>query len=305
MPHLLSPLRLAHMRLPNRIALAPHPSGFANTDGFVSPALADYYIRRAQGGVGLLMLEPAWVTSPSKPHPHLGLYHDCFIPSLAALAESAQIYGGRVFVPLYCPLDPASMSADQLDALRDQFMLAAWRALAASCDGILLSAADKGVFAELFSPLSNQRTDRHGITLEGRLRLALLVVEGIRAWLGSRIAIAFSLNADEMVGGGLTLQDARVMGQRLVNAGVNMLDITVKPAGDLPVAQFPGWRVPLAAAVKRALLNVPVMTSGALGEPDLADSVIREGSADMVMIGSALRDDPDWPHHARLALAQT
>lgn len=197
------------------------------------------------------------------------------------------------------------MSADQLDALRDQFMLAAWRALAASCDGILLSAADKGVFAELFSPLSNQRTDRHGITLEGRLRLALLVVEGIRAWLGSRIAIAFSLNADEMVGGGLTLQDARVMGQRLVNAGVNMLDITVNPAGDLPVAQFPGWRVPLAAAVKRALLNVPVMTSGALGEPDLADSVIREGSADMVMIGSALRDDPDWPHHARLALAQT
>lgn len=305
MPHLLSPLRLAHMRLPNRIALAPHPSGHANADGFVSPALADYYIRRAQGGVGLLMLEPAWVMPPTKPHPHLGLYHDSFIPTLAALTTTAQIYGGRVFIPLYCPLATASMAADQIDALRDQFMLAAWRALAASCDGIILSAADKSIFAELFSPLSNQRGDRHGLTLEGRLRLALLVVEGIRAWLGPRIAIAFSLNADEMVDGGLSLQDARVMGQRLVNAGVNLLDITVEPKGDIPIAQFPGWRVPLAAAVKRSLLTVPVMTSGALGEPDLADSVIREGSADLVMIGEALRDDPDWPQHARLALAQT
>src|SRR5262249_3311250 len=71
---------------------------------------------------------------------------------------------------------------------------------------------------------------------------------------------------------------------------------------DVHVASFPGWRVPLAAGIKRVMLDVPIMTGGGLGDPLLADGVVRDGSVDLVMIDSALRADPTWPRQAYTAL---
>lgn len=307
MPHLFSSLRVARVQLLNRIVFASHAQDLVDTTGFVAPSLASYYLRRARGGAGLIVPQPAFVFPPAfdQPHSHLGLYHDGQIAPLAAFVRECHDIGSRVLLPLECPLPAPDTPIEQLNALREQWMQAGWRALAARCDGILLSAADGGALHTLLSPLRNTRTDGYGKDLDGRLRLSLELVEGLRSWFGKRLLIAFRLNADEMTAGGMTIQDTRVIARRLANAGVDLLDITLLETSGVSIARFPGWRVPLAAAIKRVLPEVPIMTSGSLGDPTLADGVIREGSADLVALGHSLRADPDWPQHTRSLLSQT
>lgn len=303
MPDLFSPLKLGRMQLPNRIALAPAPTGLAHTDGFVGPELTAYYTRRAEGGVGLVVSEALMVVPP-RPEPgsvHLGIYADPFVPGLRRLVSSIQAHGARVLLTLDAP-PPVEATASELFALGDAYVLAAWRALCAGADGIMLAAADGGLLHTLFSPLQNRRSDAFGPGLDGRLRLPLAISENVRRWLGPRLVVGFRMLADELEPGGMTLQDSRVAAKRLIAGGVRLLDL-VPPAGNTQVARFPGWAIPLANSIKR-VTDVPVIGSGLLGDPLLADSVVRDGSVDLVMLDGALRADPDWPRTARAALAE-
>lgn len=304
MANLFSPLTIGGRGLPNRIALAPGPCGAASADGFASAGAIDYYEQRARGGAGLLLTEPMRVVAPSEPMrgAHLGLYADAFVPQLAQLVARAHAHGARVLFALDEPAPPGPPSAAELSALGEAFVLAAWRAHCAGADGIMLSAADGGLFHSQLSPLRSQRDDAYGRSIPGRQRLALEIVETARHWLGTRLIIGFRLLAEEFTPGGLTLQDTRVLAKRLTAAGVRLLDVT---AHDAPphVARFPGWLVPLANSVKR-IVDVPVIVSDELDDPHLADSVIRDGSVDMVMLDKALRLDPGWPLKARERLAE-
>ncbi len=301
MADLFSLLSIGGRELPNRIVLAPTPSGTAGADGFVSDATVDYYWRRARGGVGLLLSEALRVVAPPDDGraPHLGIYADAFVPGLRRLVGAARAEGARVLLTLDAPGPPPQ----DLAPLREAFTLAAWRALCAGADGVLLTAADGGALHQLLSPLQNQRADDYGPSSEGRSRLALEILEEIRRWLGRRLLLGFRLPADEFTPGGLTLQDARVLAKRVTAAGVRLLDITAHAAPP-GVARFPGWAVPLAASVKR-VVDVPVIGSGELGDPHLADSVVRDGSVDLVMLDGSLRRDPDWPLRARDILERT
>lgn len=300
MADLFSPIAIGGRELPNRIVLAPGPSGAAAADGFVGDAAVDYYWRRARGGVGLILSEALRVSAPpgDAPDPHLGLYTDAFVPGLRRLVAAARAEGARVLLTLDAPDSPAPTA--ELSPLREAFVLAAWRAHCAGADGVLLTAADGGLLQQLLSPLTNARDDAYGRDLDGRLRAALAVVEGVRRWVGRRLTIGFRMVADELAPGGMGLQDARVVAKRLTAAGVRLLDVAAPAAGP-EVARFPGWAVPLASSIKR-VTDVPVIGSGLLGDPALADSVVRDGSVDLVMLGGALRDDPDWPRAARAAL---
>ena len=102
--------------------------------------------------------------------------------------------------------------------------------------------------------------------------------------MGSRFVVGIRLNVEEFAPGGLTLQDARVIAKRLIAAGVKLLEVSAEAKGNVPVAQFPGWRVPLAAGIK-AVVDVPVIVGALSDDVLLADSVIREGSADPSTLG--------------------
>jgi 2,4-dienoyl-CoA reductase-like NADH-dependent reductase (Old Yellow Enzyme family) len=302
MPHLFSPLKLGRISLPNRIVLASAPSGYATPDGFLSPSAHEFYRRRAEGGAGLLIVEPMLVRPPAPDAciAHLGLYADPFVAGLAALATDIHRLGGRVCVALGDPCPALEREAD-VAVLREEYIAAGWRAWAAGCDGIILSSAEPGAIQQLMSPLHNHRTDRYGGT-DGRLRLPVEILEGLREWLGRRLLVGFRLNADEMTAGGLTLQDTRVIARRLVAAGVRLLDVTIIDPTAAAVAHFPGWQLPIAAAIKRTLPDIPIMAGGGIDDPILADFAISDSSADLVLIGRALRNDPDWPRHAFAAL---
>ena len=300
MPHLFSPFKLARLSLPNRIVLGVGASGCPTPGGFASPHLVEFYAQRGAGGAGLLCVEPALVLPGVAPDAQLGIYHDAFVPGLTVLASAIRAGGAYTCLAL---ADPPFVFAttNGLHLIREAYIAAAWRARAAGFDAILLSSAEPGALHTLVSPLHNQRSDNYGGDFDGRLRLALEIVEGVRAWLGRRLLVGFRLNVDELTPGGIELRDARIIAQRLLDTGVGLLDVTVAPRNGA-VAQFPGWRVPLAAAIKRLLPDVPILSGGGLADPQLADGAIRDGSVDLVRIGQALRTDPDWPRRAFDAL---
>jgi 2,4-dienoyl-CoA reductase-like NADH-dependent reductase (Old Yellow Enzyme family) len=307
MPHLFSPLTVGGVKLINRVVMAPYPSGCATQDGSVDDALYDYYLQRAHGSVGLIITEPARVIPPvpGETRAHFGLYDDGFIPRLKRLSQAVHGTGSRLLVMLDAPSTLADATTPELGALAVNFLRAAWRAQEAGCDGIALSAADSGVLHLLTSPLTNKRTDRYGGNTSNRLRMPLEIIEGVRTWLGPKFLIAFRMVAEEFAPEGITFQDARVNARRLVAAGTNLLDVMTDTRTEVAIAQFPGWRVPLASGIKRMISDVPVISSGLLGDPHLADSVVRDGSVDLVMLGKALRTNAYWTHIAHIVLASS
>lgn len=300
MPDLFSPLTIGGCELPNRIVMAPLPSGLAAADGFVGPELVEHYARRARGGVALIVTEPLLALPPPDPAArHLGVYSDLFVPGLRRLVAATHAHGAGVLLALDAPAAPPG--ACNLPEVIEAFLLAAWRAHCAGADGLMFTAADGGLLQSLLSPLTNHRKDEYGGDLGGRLRAALAIVEGVRGWLGRRTLLGFRLIADELTPGGLGLQDARVVVKRLTAAGVHLID-AAPPVSAPSVARFPGWAIPLASSIRR-ITDVPVIGSGLIDDPLLADSVVRDGSVDLVMLGRALQRDPDWPRAARARLA--
>jgi 2,4-dienoyl-CoA reductase-like NADH-dependent reductase (Old Yellow Enzyme family) len=300
MADLLSSLVISGKVLPNRIVMAPSHSGFASVDGFVGAELVDYYARRAQGGVGLILSEPLLVAPPppGEGEVHLGIYADAFVPGLRRLTQATRAHGARVLLCLETHILSDALDTAGLLAVRDSFVLAAWRAFCAGADGVMLSSADGGLLHTLVSPARNRRLDAYGGEIAGRLRFPLEVIETVRAWMGSRLIIGFRLAAEEFSPGGMGLQDARMIARRVTSAGVRLLDVTVTADDATTLARFPGWAVPLVNGVKRVTPDVPVICFGLHGDHRLADSVIRDGSVDLVSVDHTLRNDPDWPLRA-------
>jgi NADPH2 dehydrogenase len=280
------------------------PSGCAAPDGFVSPDLATYYLVRAQAGAGLIVLEPTYVLPPRDgATPHLGLYADAQVPDLRRCVDALHEAGAAVLVMLDQPLWTPQLAERELREIGEAFVMAAWRARACCADGIMLSTVDGGPFEQLISPLRNQRSDGYGGSVFARSQLLREVVEGIERWLGSQFIVGVRLNAEEFTPGGLSLQDARLLATRLASAGVRLLEIQAQTASDTPIAHFPGWCVPMAAGI-RAVVDIPVMVGGLLDDPELADSVIRDGGADLISVGARLRVEPGWPRTAHAYLSQ-
>jgi 2,4-dienoyl-CoA reductase-like NADH-dependent reductase (Old Yellow Enzyme family) len=175
------------------------------------------------------------------------------------------------------------------------FVAAAWRGRAAGCAWVVLDGAVGSLLHQLHTPLVNQRADEYGGL--GRLRLATEIVEAIRRWLGPQFLIGYRLVVDELRPDGITLHESRVGAHQLVSAGINLLDIVVTTDPDQLIAYFPGWQIPLVESI-RGVVDVPLIANGTLGDAELAESILVEGSADLIGLAQTLTDQPDWPAHA-------
>lgn len=293
MADLFTPLQVAGQRLANRIVMAPAPSGLAGRDGFCHAALVSYYERRARAGVGLIVTEPLFICEPGEAAAHLGIWHDGFLPGLRRLSAAAHAFGCRIVFLLEVPAVDVPAAS-----LIDLYLQATWRALAAGADGVFLSIADDGGLAQLVSPrylLSN------GGAAGDRIQPVLTIIEHIRQRFGRRLWIGLRMPAAELIPGGLSHQDARLIARRAVAAGAQILDVTVTRYTP-DVARFPGWTIPLIAGIRRIASEAVVIGSGQLSDPLLADAVIQDGSIDLVMLCTALRVMPEWPQMARRIL---
>ncbi len=325
MPDLLSPLSLPGLTLKNRIVMPPMWSGQATPDGFVTPAIVEYHRRRAAAGCGLIIVEHTFVHPRGRHTPaQIGVDTDATIDGLHTLAmairregavaclqlshagsrASSRVIGTRPLGPsaVRHPYEPdgdvpEALSRGMIPEVVRAFGDAAVRARAAGFQVVEVHAAHGFLLGQFLSPLTNRRDDEYGGVVENRSRLHVAVLEEVRARLGCEVPVFVRLGAHDETPGGLELDDACRTAARLAEAGASLIDVSGGLQGSRGIGKGPAYFVPYAQAIKAAV-GVPVMVTGGIGEPDLADRAVREGWTDLVGIGRAMLNDPDWANKA-------
>ncbi|MGQ9497439.1 MAG: oxidoreductase [Desulfotomaculales bacterium] len=327
---LFEPVQIGAMQLKNRIVKPPMVTNYATDDGAVTERLKAYHAARARGGVGLIIVEAAYVHPGGRGFSReLGIYADDLIPGLRTLADAVHAHGAKIAIQLYhggrqtsskvtgspivapSPIPwaedqevPRELTVEGIRALVDAFGEAARRAKEAGFNAVEVHGAHGYLINEFLSPLSNRRTDAYGGTLENRMRFPLEVVAKVREKVGPDFPVIYRLSAVEFVPGGLTMEETAVFAQRLVEAGVNAIHVSAgiyaSSAMIIPPMAVPrGCHVQYAAAIREATgARVPVIAVGRIKDPAMAERILQEGKADLVAMGRALLADPDLPRKA-------
>jgi len=170
----------------------------------------------------------------------------------------------------------------------------------AGFDFVELHGAHGYLLSQFFSPAFNHRTDEYGGSLAGRMRFGLECVSATRAAVGENYPIFFRLGAWEDMADGIKIEEAVRFATELEKAGVDVIDVSVghlegpgfgaSPAPDKPMGTFAN----LAEAIKKKV-TVPVMAVGRINTPEVAETLLAEGKADLVAVGRQLIADPFWP----------
>jgi 2,4-dienoyl-CoA reductase-like NADH-dependent reductase (Old Yellow Enzyme family) len=330
MTNLFSPLTVKKFTLKNRIVLPPMANNMADDSGAVTDAHIKHYVRRAKAGVGMVIVEHAYIRRDGRMNDRqLGIYDDALIPGLRRLAEAVKACdtavgiqithgGGKVTQAAAGaqPLAPSdglvpggseaarALTPAEIEAVVQAFVAAARRALAAGFDFVEVHGAHGYLLSQFLSPLANRRGDAYGGDMPGRLRLPVQVVQAVRQAVGGDHLLLYRLGASDFMPGGLTEAEGRQAAAALAAAGVDLLDIS----GGLNGSEPPGWDktsqgyyVPMAAAI-RADVTVPVVVAGGITDPHFANRVVAAGQVDLVAIGRAMLADADWAVRARQAI---
>jgi 2,4-dienoyl-CoA reductase-like NADH-dependent reductase (Old Yellow Enzyme family) len=190
--------------------------------------------------------------------------------------------------------EPMALDARGLDAVVEDFASAARRALQAGFDVLEVHGAHGYLLHQFLSPLSNQRDDEYGRSLENRARLLLRVVRAVRQMAGESLPLIVRISATDAAEGGFDVDEAAVVARWAVDAGADLIDVS---SGGLVAHQVievsPGYQVPLAAKI-RASAGVPVTAVGMIADGPHAESVLAAGDADAVFVGREWLRDPHF-----------
>ena len=332
-PRLFSPIRLGPREARNRIVSTPHTTGFG-IGGFPRERWLAYEREKARGGAGTIMMFGSASVHPSSPVAAAGgieYWDPAIVPHLRAMADAVHASGGLCLAqvshwgrggdgryadePLLAPSDepdethhgiPRALTKAEIHVLVDAFAQAARHVKAGGYDGVDLSCWGGHLTEQFLSPVSNRRTDEYGGSLDNRLRFCLETLEAVRGAVGADLVVGARLTGDQMVPGGLTLEDTQAIAARLAATG--WLDYVTVSGGSTERYQAlpyvtPTYYAPLgvynrfAAAVKAAV-RIPVIVAGRVVHPAQAEEVLAQGWADAVAMTRALIADPEMPRKA-------
>ncbi|BCG80778.1 oxidoreductase [Mesorhizobium sp. 113-3-3] len=188
---------------------------------------------------------------------------------------------------------PHALDEQEILQLIERFVEAARRAERAGFDFIELHAAHGYLIFQFLSPLSNQRTDRWGGSLENRMRLVVEVARAVKK-AAPKLMLGTRLSVKDWVDGGFDVEDAIEVAKALKAEGVAYL--CCSSGGNSPLQKLPtgpGYQVHLAEAVRKGA-DIPTRAVGLIDDPQQAEAVIAEGRADMVALARAFLADPRW-----------
>ena len=197
---------------------------------------------------------------------------------------------------------PQMLDKADMEAVRDAFVQATGRAERLGFELIELHMAHGYLMHEFLSPLSNQRNDAFGGSIENRMRFPLEVFDAVRAAWPARKPLGVRVSASDWVDGGWTVENSVVLAKALKDHGCDYICASSGGvSGDQKISLGPGYQAPFAAQI-RAGADIPTMAVGMILEPDYAESLVTDGTADMVALARGLLYDPRWAWHAAEAL---
>ena len=323
---LFTPIKIGTMDVKNRFVMPAMGTNLASHDGTASEGLISYYTERAKGGFGLLITECSAVSYDGRSLINeCGLWDDSLIPSYRKLTDSVHKYGAKIAVqlrhcgretePKYtggkeviapskipcpsCQSMPHEMTTEEVYDMVGTFGDAALRGKKAGFDAVELHASHGYLIAQFLSGHANKRTDEFGGSLHNRMRFLRLILEDIHKKVGEDFPIIVRISGSEMITGGREIQETKAVCQMCEAEGVSAIHVSISTYGSLcycigSTYLAPGYETEAAAAVKKSV-SIPVITVGRYTDPEIAEAVIRDGSADMVAFGRQSIADPHFP----------
>ncbi|MGX6509603.1 oxidoreductase [Rhodococcus sp. SJ-2] len=331
-PALFTPGRIGSIEIPNRILKSPQSTATSNSDGTVSQRTVNHYRRLGEGGAGLVMVEYSHIDDDASKAIHNQLGNSCreHVPGLGWLADEVHSTGAKVGLQIAhggrqkflgtAPIKsatasswsdvegqygvvPTPMTVEEIDAVVKSFGAAAARAWAARFDLVEVHAGHGYLITNFLSPHTNWRDDEYGGSFENRARLLLRIVDEIRASVPRDFPLSIRLSVSDYEPDGITIEETVELCRLLEAHGVDVLHCSgghhagmeweVSPWYQVRAPHRWGWE-----KIKEAV-SIPVIASGSLVTPEVADEIIASGSADFVSLGRAMLADPDWARKAR------
>ncbi|MEM9667431.1 MAG: FAD-dependent oxidoreductase [Pseudomonadota bacterium] len=329
--NLFEPITLGSVELKNRIVSTGHET-FLDRGGLIDDELVAYHEARARGGAGLIITEVASVHVTARPEDKYLLAHtdDC-IPGYARLAEAVHAHGAKLFAQLFHPgrftgpfdvwapsevqfewagLTARPMPLPLIKDIIQGYGEAAGRMKEAGLDGVEIVASHGYLPMQFLNPRLNQRADEYGGSYENRMRFLIEVAEAIRENIGDDMALNIRISVDEMDHEGLDQDEALEAIQYLTerdlfdcyNTVLGSISSSSGWAHVVPPMRFDaGYTAPYSAAVK-AVTDKPVLVSGRINQPQIADAIIGDGQADLCAMTRSMITDPEMPNKAKAGL---
>lgn len=197
---------------------------------------------------------------------------------------------------------PIALDREGLRGVRDAFARAARRAARIGVDAVQLHAAHGYLMHQFLSPLSNQRSDEYGGTLENRMRFPLEVFQAVRDVFPPDKAVSVRVSGTDWMDGGWDVHQTLIFARELERRGCDAIHVSsggLHPAQK--IAAGPNYQVPLARAVKAAV-RIPVVAVGLITGFEQAEAIVATGDADLIALARAILYDPRWPWHAAAEL---
>ncbi|HEX8523561.1 MAG TPA: NADH:flavin oxidoreductase/NADH oxidase [Tepidisphaeraceae bacterium] len=199
---------------------------------------------------------------------------------------------------------PKELTEDEIQQIQERFVDATVRARHAGFRFVELHAAHGYLAHSFLSPLSNHRKDNYGGSFDNRIRFVIQIATAMRSAWPDDLPLCVRLSCSDWAEGGWTIEESIELSRRLKSAGVDIIDCS--SGGLVPYAKIeikPGYQVPFADAIRNGA-DIPTAAVGLITEPQHADSIIREGKADMILMARELLRDPYWPVRAAVALGE-
>lgn len=334
--HLLAPLHVKSMKIPNRVVMPPMGTRLGNIDGTVSEATLAYMKRRARAGAGLIITEITEVHPLGSVAPQcLAVWDDKFVPGLEKLAAVVHAESGKIAMQLHhCGREslfqiqrntsvapsaipsyiygvfgtPREMTMEDIRETIASFGTAAVRAKAAGFDAVELHAAHGYLLMQFLSAHSNQRTDQYGGDFRSRARFMIECLQEVRRQVGEDYPISIRISAEECIVNGYGVSDMQTIIPDLVSAGADMINVSFgthasaavsvdTPNASAPIEYGQGFNVGLARKIKD-VTKVPVIAVGRFTDPYVMDEAIARGDADMIAVARQHLADPDFLKNA-------
>jgi len=316
-PHMLSPITLGGVTLPNRVLMGSMHTGLEELG---DPArVARFYARRAQGGVGLM------VTGGMAPNPEggvfpgaAGLYSATDIANHRVVTDAVHAQGGRIAMQILhagryaygrdcvsasavkspiSPFVPRALDEAGIEKQIADMVTAATRAQEAGYDGVEVMGSEGYFLNQFLVPHVNQRSDGWGGSHANRMRLPVQVVARIRAATGPGFILIYRISLIDLVPDGSTWDEVTTLARAIEAAGASALNSGIgwhearvpTIATSVPRAAFAGLTARL-----RAEVGIPVIASNRINAPDVAEALLAAGQADMVSMARPFLTDPDF-----------
>jgi 2,4-dienoyl-CoA reductase-like NADH-dependent reductase (Old Yellow Enzyme family) len=336
-PKLFEPLSIGDLTLANRIVIAPMCQ-YSAEDGRMTDWHQIHLGNLALSGAGLLTIEATGVVPEGRiTYADTGLWNDETEEAMARVIESVRRWsdmpiaiqlahagrmastakpwhGGGQIAPndpngwqtesaSALPFNesdnaPTALTLERMDELKRAFADAARRSARLGLAAVQIHAAHGYLLHQFLSPLSNQRTDDYGGSLENRMRFPLEVYDAVRSAFPAEKPVTVRVSGTDWVEGGWDIEGTIAFARELEARGCSAIHISsggLSPKQQIPVG--PSYQVPLARKVKEAV-NMPVVAVGLITDYDQAEAIVGTGDADMVALARTILYDPRWPWHA-------